>query len=85
MTERIHIIEKDGGWAVKREGGTRKGYGAKGEGVEGGTRKGYASKREAVEAGRDTLRNSGGGEIIVHGRDGRIRDKDTVFASRPRD
>lgn len=40
----------------------------------------YGSQRDAVTAARDTLRNTGGGEIIIHGRDGRIRDRDTVFS-----
>ncbi|HEU4907120.1 MAG TPA: DUF2188 domain-containing protein [Solirubrobacterales bacterium] len=70
MTKSVHIIQKDGGWAISREGGTEKEY---------------ATKREAVEAGRDLLRSSGGGEIVTHGRDGRIRDSDTVFSSRRRD
>jgi hypothetical protein len=68
MTQRIHITKKDGGWTVNREGADRK--------------QDYATQTEAVEAGRKALRDSGGGEIIVHGRDGRIRDKDTVFPRR---
>jgi len=32
----------------------------------------------AIERGREILRNAGGGELNVHGRDGRVRAKDTI-------
>lgn len=33
---------------------------------------------EAIDRARDIVRNLGGGEVTIHGRDGRIRDSDTV-------
>lgn len=41
----------------------------------------HRTQREAENAARENLRNQGGGELITHGRDGRIRSKDTI--SRP--
>jgi Uncharacterized protein conserved in bacteria (DUF2188) len=69
MKGELHIVERDSGWAVQRPDNAR-------------VDKRYANKRDAVEAGRKTLREEGGGELIIHGRDGRIRDKDTVFGRR---
>lgn len=34
-----------------------------------------------VHAARETLRNQGGGELVIIGRDGRIRSKDTIARS----
>ncbi|WP_282777461.1 DUF2188 domain-containing protein [Nocardia sp. CC201C] len=33
---------------------------------------------DAINRGRELLRKSGGGELIIHGRDGKIRDSDTI-------
>lgn len=38
----------------------------------------HSTQREAQNAARDNLKNQGGGELIIKGEDGRIRDKDTV-------
>jgi Uncharacterized protein conserved in bacteria (DUF2188) len=38
----------------------------------------HDSQGEAIEAARRILQNSGGGELTVQGRDGRIRNKDTI-------
>lgn len=68
MKHECHVIENPGGgWMIKasRNGGGHR----------------YDTQRDAVVAARETLRNKGGGELIVHGRDGRIRDRDTVFGS----
>lgn len=44
---------------------------------------------DAVRRAREILKESGGGEVTIHGRDGRIRDSDTVKPGRdpfpPRD
>lgn len=32
----------------------------------------------AIDRARTIVGNAGGGEVIIHGRDGRIRDSDTV-------
>jgi hypothetical protein len=36
------------------------------------------TQAEAIDRAREVLRNAGGGELIVHGRNGRIRTRDTV-------
>ena len=33
---------------------------------------------QGIDRARDILGNDGGGEIVIHGRDGKIRDSDTV-------
>ena len=32
----------------------------------------------AIERAREITHNAGGAEVVIHGRDGRIRDSDTV-------
>jgi hypothetical protein len=70
------VYHKEGGWAEKRNDAGRAG------GI-------YKTQDDAVRAARETLRNQGGGELIVKGRDGRIRSKDTIPPGRdpnpPRD
>ncbi len=36
------------------------------------------TQQQAIDRARDIVRNDGGGEVVIHGRDGRIRDSDTV-------
>lgn len=38
----------------------------------------YATQGEAIRAARENLRNAGGGELTIQGRDGRFRDKNTI-------
>lgn len=38
----------------------------------------FDTQREAIERGKEILGNDGGGELQIRGRDGRIRDSDTV-------
>jgi Uncharacterized protein conserved in bacteria (DUF2188) len=38
----------------------------------------HSTKREAVEQAKDLLQRHGGGEAVVHGRDGRIRQSESV-------
>lgn len=38
----------------------------------------YDTQREAEKAAKELSANSGGGEVMTHGRDGKIRSKDTV-------
>lgn len=33
---------------------------------------------DAIDRAREIVQRSGGGEVVIHGRDGRIRDADTV-------
>lgn len=61
-----HVVETDDGrWAVRDEGSERA------SGI-------FGTQKEAQDRAREILRNSGGGEIVTHGRDGKIRDSDTV-------
>ena len=36
------------------------------------------TQKDATDRARQIVGNQGGGEVVIHGRDGRIRDKDTV-------
>lgn len=38
----------------------------------------HDTQKDAIDAARDMLKKQGGGELNVHGKDGKIRDKDTV-------
>lgn len=38
----------------------------------------HRTQSEAEDAARNMLRESGGGELITKGRDGKIRSKDTI-------
>lgn len=53
------------GWSVKKAGASR----------VSGT---FSTQSEAERSAKTFARNSGGGEVRIHGRDGRIRDSDTV-------
>lgn len=61
-----HVVPNgDEGWAVRREGASR----------DSGH---YGTQREAADAARRMTHNSGGGEVVTHRPDGRIRDSDTI-------
>lgn len=36
------------------------------------------TQAEAVDRGREIVHNAGGGELRIHGRNGQIRDSDTI-------
>lgn len=36
------------------------------------------TQAEAIDRAREIVGGLGGGEVVIHGRDGRIRDSDTV-------
>lgn len=64
-----HVIPgRSGGWEVVRSGSRK-------------TDSQHSTQREAERRARDIARNLGGGEVIIHGRDGRIRESDTIPAS----
>ncbi len=66
-----NIYRTTGGvWANKRQGASRA------AGL-------HSTQREAENAAREMLRNSGGGELITHGTNGRIRSKDTIAKPDP--
>ncbi len=58
-----HVVPQDGKWAVKPEGGER-------------ASSVHDTQREAIERGREISQNQGS-ELLIHGRDGRIRDRDS--------
>lgn len=58
-----HVVPRESGWAVKGAGSTR------------ATRV-FPTQREAIDAGREIARRKGS-ELLIHGRDGRIREKNT--------
>jgi len=62
---RVHVLPTKGGWAVKK--GSAKATSAL-----------YQTKAGATKAARDSLRNEGSGELVIHGRDGRIRQNFSV-------
>jgi hypothetical protein len=61
-----HVVpSKDGGWDVKAPGATRASAHAD-------------TQAAAIDRAREIVHNAGGGEVRIHGRDGLIRDTDTV-------
>ena len=61
-----HVAQtKDGQWEVRDEGSDRA------SGL-------FSTQKEAQDRAREILGNSGGGELITHGLDGKIRDSQTV-------
>ena len=57
----VHVVpHPDGGWATKREGARR-----------AGSR--HATRKQAIEAARTTARSEKL-EVVIHGKNGRIRD-----------
>lgn len=69
MTRNIHVIQTDRGWAVEVEG------------TDGGTSH-YPSQEEAIAAGWQKAKQDGV-ELLIHGRDGKIRER-TSYWHEPR-
>lgn len=63
MAKTLHVIQEDGHWAVRREGG-------KADRV-------FSTQREAIENARTIVKEKRSGQLVVHRRDGRIRQSDT--------
>jgi uncharacterized protein YdaT len=60
-----HVVKQDNGWAVVKEDHARASAVTD-------------TQKEAIDRAREIVRNSGGGEVVIHGEDGKIRAKDTV-------
>ncbi|TDO06517.1 uncharacterized protein DUF2188 [Mycobacterium sp. BK086] len=61
-----HVVPNPkGGWDIKAPGAER-------------SSKHTDTQAEAIGRAREIVKNSGGGEVTIHGRDGKIRDSDTV-------
>lgn len=57
--------KEEGKWAIQKEGGDR--------------RSAFAdTQKEAEDLAKQFSGNNGGGEVRIHGLDGKIRDSDTV-------
>lgn len=63
MPKNVHVVKHPDGWATKRDGAERAG-------------KVTPTQKEAIDAGRRTTQREGG-ELVIHGRDGKIREKDS--------
>jgi len=63
MAKNQHVVPYKDGWAVRGEGNKR-------------VTSVHETQRDALEAGREIARNQRS-ELVTHGRDGRIRDKDS--------
>jgi hypothetical protein len=62
-----HVVPNSerGGWDVVAPGSSR-------------ASSHHETQAEAIDRGRAIVQNAGGGELRIHGRDGRIRDSDTI-------
>jgi Uncharacterized protein conserved in bacteria (DUF2188) len=61
-----HVVKNpDGGWDVKAPNADR-------------ATSHHDTQAQAEQRAKEIVGNAGGGEVAIHGRDGRIRDKDTV-------
>ena len=60
-----HVVQRDDGWAVVKEDHKRA------SAVE-------PTQKEAQARAREIIHNAGGGELVTHGEDGKIRAKDTI-------
>lgn len=63
--ERHVVPNPRGGWDVRAPGADRASAHAD-------------TQAAGINRAREIVRNTGGGEVVIHGRDGRIRDSDTV-------
>lgn len=65
-----HVVPNPaGGWDVQKPGAGR-------------ASTHHDTQAEAIGRAREIVGNAGGGEVVVHGRDGKIRDSDTVAPGR---
>lgn len=63
ITKSQHVVPRGKKWAVRKAGAERV------------TRR-FDTQQEAIKAARGIARNQGG-EVFIHGRDGRIRERDS--------
>ena len=63
--ERHVVRNPDGGWRVVAPNAERSSANT-------------ATQREAIDRARQIVGNTGGGEVVIHDRQGRVRDADTV-------
>ncbi len=63
MAKNQHVVPHNGKWAIKSDGSQR-------------ASKVVGTQKEAIEVARRIARNQGS-DVVIHGRDGKIRDKDS--------
>ncbi len=63
MAKNQHVVPHNGKWAVKGDGNQR-------------ASKVTQTQAQAINAARQIARNTGA-DVVIHGRDGTIRDKDS--------
>ena len=64
MGKNQHVVpNKDGGWSVKGEGNSK-------------STSNTETKQEAIDIAREIAKNQQS-ELVIHGKDGRIQDKDS--------
>lgn len=63
MGKNQHVVKKDDGWDVKGEGNSR-------------ATSTHKTQKEAIEKAREIAIKQKS-EVVIHGRDGKIRDKDS--------
>ena len=59
-----HVIPKNGGWTVKKEGFANRRATL------------YSTQKEAIQAARDIVQRTSAGQIVIHLLDGSIRTQD---------
>jgi hypothetical protein len=65
QSDRHVVPNASGGWDVVAPGGQRASAHTD-------------TQAQAINRAREIVENAGGGEVRIHGRDGRLRDSDTV-------
>lgn len=66
QTKARHVVRRPNGtWANKIAGADR-------------ASSLHDTQAEAIDSARDALRQSGGGELVIHGTGGKIRQKNTI-------
>jgi hypothetical protein len=60
-----HVVPGPKGWGVKTPGASK-------------PNSTHRTQSAAEKAAKNAVKKAGGGEVVIHGRDGRIRDSDTV-------
>lgn len=60
-----HVVRHGNGWAVEKPNAER-------------ASSVHPTQKEAIDRGREIVQKSGGGELVIHGMDGHIRDSDTI-------
>ena len=63
MKNNVHVVPRNGEWAVRREGAER-------------DSSHHQRQADAIDAARQTAQREGT-ELFIHGRDGQIRERDS--------